>query len=317
MLVGMDRKARILHKIDVQGGSGLELGPLTTPIVTKDEGRIFYVDHMSTADLRKKYANEPVELDQIVTVDYVLGNNTLKKVVGTKKFNYIIASHVIEHVPDVVSWLQEIASILKPNGILALAIPDKRFTFDITRQDSRPADIIGAYVDKHTRASSAGMYDFAIEYRQKINAQEVVDNKYRDFSKKPKRYTPKEAWDMTLKNAAEKEYVDSHCHVFTPYSFFEIVKALIEHDLFDFEVADFHDTANHEIEFVVSLKKISKKDRRLQLKSVPKLPSPKRNYELEERIDELEKQLHNVLTSHSWRVTKPMRKVINKAKRQK
>ncbi len=311
----MDRKARILNKIDLRKGTGLELGPLTNPIVTKDESRVYYVDHMSTADLKKKYAKEPVEIDQIVKVDYVIGNSSLKKAVGNNKFDYIIASHVIEHVPDVVSWLQEIASILKPNGILALAIPDKRFTFDITRQNSRPADILGAYADKYTRASSASMYDFAVEYRQQINGQEVADNKYKDFSKKPKRYTAKEAWKMTLNNAAEKEYVDSHCHVFTPYSFLEIVKALIEHELFDFEVVDFYDTVPHEIEFIVSLKKVSKKVRSKQLKIIPKLTKPTPTHELEKRVNDLEQQLHNVLTSHSWRVTKPLRSIVNKTKR--
>jgi predicted SAM-dependent methyltransferase len=35
----------------------------------------------------------------------------------------VIASHVIEHTPDLVTWLAEIRAILQPNGTLRLAIP--------------------------------------------------------------------------------------------------------------------------------------------------------------------------------------------------
>jgi hypothetical protein len=50
----MNRKQTILQCIDLSKGKGLELGPLFSPVVTKDEAKIFYVDHMSTEDLKKK-----------------------------------------------------------------------------------------------------------------------------------------------------------------------------------------------------------------------------------------------------------------------
>jgi len=69
---------------------------------TKKESKIYYVDHATTSELRKKYANEKVPIDEIVTVDYALHNKTLAEVTKGKKFYYIIASHVIEHVPDTI-----------------------------------------------------------------------------------------------------------------------------------------------------------------------------------------------------------------------
>ena len=313
----MDRTARILSNIDVAHATGLELGPLTTPIVRKGKARIFYADHMSAADLRTKYAHEPVELDKIVAVDYVLGNGLLRTAVGTKKFDYVIASHVIEHVPDTVRWLQDVASVLKPGGVLSLAIPDKRYTFDITRQDSRPADIVGAYADRHTRAPSSSMYDFAVEYRTAIVAPEILADPLADPTKKKHRYSPAEAWDMTRKNAAGKEYVDSHCHVFTPYSFMEILRVLYMHNLCGFELVGFHDTAPNEIEFFVSLRKTKERASQKLIKKIPKLAAPPTTRELERRIQTLEKQVHDVLTSTSWRVTKPLRRTVKAIRRQK
>jgi len=120
---------------------------------------------MSVPDLKKKYAAESAEfLEQIVPVDYVLVNNSLKETVKGEKFDYVIASHVIEHVPDIVSWLKD-SIYLKPNGILSLVIPDKRYTFDITRDESSPADVMGAYIERHTKASTASVYDYLAEGR--------------------------------------------------------------------------------------------------------------------------------------------------------
>lgn len=311
----MGRNKRILSKINVTDGRGLELGPLTTPIVDKSEGNIFYVDHMSTADLKKKYAKEPVDPEKIVNVDYVL-KTTLKAVVGNKKFDYVLASHVIEHVPDMVRWLDDIFSVLKPGGILSLVIPDKRYTFDITRQVSSPADVIGAYIDHLVRPNSATMYDFASEYRQAIYAGEIAANPNANYTVKEKRYTDTEAFDMAVLNASGKEYVDSHCLVFTPHSFFEIIKRLINHGLINFEVVDFYDTVPGEIEFFVSLRKTpNMTSSKKLLSSVPDLAAPISTAELQIKVSELEQQVHNILTSSSWRITKPLRRAIKKLSR--
>ena len=50
-----------------------------------------------------------------------------------RRVDFVIASHVIEYVPEMVSWLQCIGEALRPGGVLNLAIPasikiDKRLT---------------------------------------------------------------------------------------------------------------------------------------------------------------------------------------------
>lgn len=125
--IDMDRRAHVIESIKLSG-TGLELGPLYSPILSKSETEVYYVDHASTRVLRKKYKNHPFDVGKIVDVDYVLNGKTLKKTITGSRFDYVVASHVIEHIPDIIGWLNDISSVLKTGGVLSLVIPDKRYT---------------------------------------------------------------------------------------------------------------------------------------------------------------------------------------------
>jgi hypothetical protein len=47
-----------LAAIDVESIHGLEIGPLASPRVRKDEGPVRYVDHATAAELKEKYATD-------------------------------------------------------------------------------------------------------------------------------------------------------------------------------------------------------------------------------------------------------------------
>ena len=319
----MERRGHALKKIDLKKGCGLELGPLYLPVVLKSEANISYIDHMSTADLRKKYKGHPFPVEDIVEVDYVVGGSTLKKVVGGKKFDYVIASHVIEHIPDVVSWLQDVASILKPVGILSLVIPDKRFSFDISRDVSRPSEVMGAYLDKLTKSNSAMIYDSASEYRE-LSPSEAWANDIDKHLVEPNDRSLSEAMRRAKQHRKPGGYVDSHCYVFTPYSFFEILRRLIRHHLFDYEVVYFADTAKDELEFYVSLQKVRTADTAKQLASLPTLTEPpgrqahkltKEIERLNAQVQQLSAELAGIKQSKSWRITQPLRAINQHAGR--
>ena len=308
----MTRKDHILRKVNLKG-VGLEIGPLHAPIVLKSEAKIYYLDHLSKVDLIKKYARsnkqskDLADLKAIVEIDYILKDSISRTVAGNK-FDYVVASHVIEHIPDTIGWLKDIELVLNPGGIVALAIPDKRFTFDITRNVSRPADVIGAYFDNLKKPYTSTIYDFSCEYRNNVVPSEVWKHPKRDFSKKQRQYNKDKTIEQCLKNIDPKEYVDVHCSVYTPYSFFEIIKSLIELDLFDYEVAYFHDTEINDMEFHVNLRK-STKSKSEKLKSVPKIKRPINQFDLFKEIEELNKKIFKLENSKSWKVTAPLRKI--------
>lgn len=318
MMASMSRREFALACIDLTKGIGLELGPLYNPVVTKDEANIRYLDHMSYDDLKKKYGKDPgVPLDQLVPIDYVLKDNSLQKTFKGKTFDYVIACHVIEHIPDMVHWLRDVATILNEGGVLSLVIPDKRYTFDLHRNESRPADIIGAYLDKQVKVNSTQLYDDVMTYRHDIDPAVIWRNPtaYADL---PAYNTGaagiKKAMMRCETNLKLGEYVDCHCHVLTPASFFEIVRTLIAHDLFDYKVAHFSDTPAGRHEFYVSLKK-TKASQKVKLTSVPDIPKPPTVKELEAQVQQLQARLQAFEQSTSWRVTKPLRAVSRKLKK--
>jgi ubiquinone/menaquinone biosynthesis C-methylase UbiE len=159
----MTRLEKILTCIEVSTEMGLEVGALTHPIVTRDMGKIRYIDHATTEELRSKYAHDPnVDIAKIVDVDYVWGKEGLPELVGNDApFDYLVASHVIEHVPDFIGWLKEIHTVLKVGGILSLVIPDKRYCFDYRRSVTQTADVIEAFLHHSRKPTVRQVFDYA------------------------------------------------------------------------------------------------------------------------------------------------------------
>lgn len=306
----MSRNKHILKKIDLANNVGLELGPLHRPILTKKVSKVFYVDHVSTKELRKKYEGHPFDLNSIVDVDYAVGDKTLKQSLPNKKFDFVVASHVIEHIPNVVAWLEDVASVLKPGGILSLVIPDMRYTFDIARWPSRPSEIIGAYLDGITKSTSSMIYDAKSEF-QETTPQRAWLGLVQDVLGGPSKDQLRDALSICKINLEPGSYVDVHCHTFTPYTFMDILRQLMVHELIDFEVAYFKDTSVNELEFFVSLRKIDgSRNAKLQLATVPRVAPPKKYVGLLLENKQLLEQLNALQNSKSWKITKPIRNVF-------
>jgi len=254
----MNRNEKVFACINLRKEVGLEIGPLDNPTITSTEGEIYYCDHMATEDLRKKYQHDPnVDINKIVNVDYVWGEKTLREVVGSEnQFDYLIASHVVEHIPDIIGWFFEISEILKVGGILSLIVPDMRYTFDCLRGESRPAELIEAYLLKLRRPSIRQVFDshYSSALIETSTAwSETFDKK--DLQKF--HHHPRGVFELCREIQEKKMYYDSHCFTFTPESFREILEVIIQLNFFDFKVEYFSPTQLNGMEFYVSFKKLS------------------------------------------------------------
>lgn len=97
-------------------------------------------------------------------VDYIADAHDLPKI-ASGSLDYVCASHVLEHLANPIRALWEWVRILKPGGIIWLKIPDKRKTFDVTRERTTLKHIIEdfnhdvpaddpTHVDDHNKNSS-------------------------------------------------------------------------------------------------------------------------------------------------------------------
>ena len=264
------RREKLLKRIQPATQRGLEIGPLDRPIVSMQEGHVRYVDFATTDELRLQRANDPtVQLENLAPVHYVWGDKTLREAIGSdEEFDYVVASHVIEHVPDLVGWLKEIAQVLKPKGVVAFIVPDKRYTFDRLRPETQVAELVDSFLSRRRKPSFRQIFEhYAFHTRvdaSQAHAGQILDSnliRVHDNS-----YALKICEDA----AQTGKYVDSHCWVFTPSSFLGLLRTLIEMELLNFRVVEFFPTHENEIDFFVTLERVGNDERAAQLTSLPK-----------------------------------------------
>jgi predicted SAM-dependent methyltransferase len=111
-------------------GDGIEIGALHRPLIVPRRARVKYVDRMRVAQLREHYPE--LVKEPLAETDIVDDGETLVTI-GDATQDFVIANHFIEHCENPLSTFQNLFRVLKPAGILFMAVPDKRFTFDVDR----------------------------------------------------------------------------------------------------------------------------------------------------------------------------------------
>ena len=255
-----EREAFVKSIIDDKNSRILEIGPLHRPIITKDEyPNSFYCDIRSTEQVKALYSGNDylettgirISLDEIVDIDYVLKDSYQETFSGVEKFDYFVASHVMEHVEDLITFLQDVATVLNPEGKLCIIYPDKRYCFDHFREAASFRD---AY-DVYTRG-------------QHETARMVLDF----FNTSIDENMPSVFWgaeDMHLllskndsgraieayKKALSGEKPDDvHFWPFTDYGFLRFLYDCVRAKLIPFTCVRFHPTAENSQQFLVELK---------------------------------------------------------------
>lgn len=131
-------------------GHGIEIGALHQPLRAPRSARVRYVDRLPPADLRR----EMPELAPypMVRVDVVDDGERMASI-GDGTQDFVIANHVLEHCQDPIGALVSMLRVLRSEGIVYLAVPDKRYTFDA----DRPVTPLEHLFQDH-REGAAGSY---------------------------------------------------------------------------------------------------------------------------------------------------------------
>ena len=111
-------------------GQGIEIGALHKPLWLPPDACAHYVDRKSVPELRREYP----ELDglPLVPLDVVEDGERLETI-EDNSLDFVIANHFIEHTQNPLGTIEQHLRVLRPGGVLYMAVPDKRQTFDRDR----------------------------------------------------------------------------------------------------------------------------------------------------------------------------------------
>jgi predicted SAM-dependent methyltransferase len=179
-------------------GNGLEIGALHSPLPLPPAATVRYIDRMDCARLREHYPE--LSKEALVEVDIIDNGETL----GTQpdsSADFLIANHFIEHTQDPLGTLSNHLRVLRPGGILYLAVPDRRHTFDVDRPPTPLEHLVRDHREGPAWSRPLHQEEWA-RLVDKVPAAEV-----------PARVRVLEQSDYSI-----------HYHVWTPSEFTELLK---------------------------------------------------------------------------------------------
>ncbi len=125
----MNYKQDLLNRLT---GHGIEIGALHERATTPTHCKVDYCDAITKEEAIRLFPeiDHSKLLDPDIISDIDMGG--LSKI-ESEKYDFVIFSHVIEHVANPIQALQDLMRILKAGGLFYLACPDKDYTYDKKR----------------------------------------------------------------------------------------------------------------------------------------------------------------------------------------
>jgi SAM-dependent methyltransferase len=205
-------------------GEGVEIGALHNPLPVPRSARIRYVDRLPVSELRAHYPE--LEREPLVQVD-ILDDGERLATIANSSLDFVIANHFLEHTQDPVGTLLNALRVLRPGGILYLAVPDKRHTFDV----DRPVTPFAHLLQDFEKGPQVSRRDHFEEWAR------LVDK------------VPEEEVSRRVEQLMELDY-SIHYHVWTQREALELLTDARERLNLDFEI-ELMERIEHEVVFVL------------------------------------------------------------------
>jgi predicted SAM-dependent methyltransferase len=238
-------------------GRGVEYGPLHRRLIPKPSYDVLYVDYADREFLVEHYKNNPnVDINLIPEIDIVTGGKSLSEFLAEKSIDYVVASHVMEHVPDLLGWLEANLKLLKVGGKIAVAFPDKRYCFDIKRRTTFASDILCAHLEKRTRPTFQQICDhfWNVSKVTPVSAWDGTVN----AQNAEHVHSRKQAFDIMRAKVHSEEYTDCHCWIFEDHQFVKVMNEIRPYSSIGFEITSFHPTQFNTLEFYVIFERVDR-----------------------------------------------------------
>lgn len=141
-------------------GSGIEIGALQRKLPIPATCSVRYVDRLCLSDLLRHYP----ELKGLpLQAPDLIDNGEQLNTIADSSLDFVIANHFFEHSENPIDTLKHFLRVLKPFGILFMAVPDKHYTFDVDRPSTSFATLRSTYASGR-RADRAQLYREWVEF---------------------------------------------------------------------------------------------------------------------------------------------------------
>jgi len=232
---------------------GLEVSPDMNPIVrTTSNVSMEYLDVCSTQELRDRALDRGRALSDVPDIDYHLEyHRPISECVKGNKYDFVVSSHVIEHIPNLIGHFEQVNDVLVPNGLYAFLVPDKDLCFDTLKSATSLGQLIEAHIERHTIPPISSMVNefyYGVKRGDKgawsIHDKEPFRPKYPQYKKLIKNI---------VSNSEQIKNWHGHIWSFTPRTFQILYQELVNLDLVKLELEDV--IATEHMEFIVLLRK--------------------------------------------------------------
>jgi SAM-dependent methyltransferase len=198
-------------------GSGIEIGALHYPLSVPADADVRYVDRFEETQLREHYP-ELAELP-LVPVS-LIGSAQDLSALSDDSVDFVIANHLFEHLDNPIRGLQEMFRVLRAGGVLYLALPEPRATFDSKRDLTTVEHLVRDYRSGPEQSRDGHFTEWVEKVEMFIDGGHVDDVPAR------------------VRQLSEMDY-SIHYHVWRPDTFMDFLSAAREVTGIELELVDF------------------------------------------------------------------------------
>ena len=215
-------------------GKGIEIGAFGEPAKLPSSCQVSYFDAIDPKTASARFPE--IQNSELVPVD-ILGDvdkRDLRKLTASSQ-DFVIANHVIEHVACPIAMIEDMFYVLRTGGWIAIAAPDKRYTFDKERPLTSYEHLETEYIN---------------------GVDEVDDEHYLDFLRHVGKHVFEEPGRDIKGDIAFARSRREHSHVWDSHTFLEFLMACKKTLVIEFQI-EFRSTGEENgIEFFAILRKL-------------------------------------------------------------
>jgi SAM-dependent methyltransferase len=215
---------------------GLEISPNWAPVVVRGEAQMVYCDRLSTEELQSREKDNQGRIGfkcDVEEMDFVWKDGTLlpSYFEDDEKFDFVVSSHVMEHVPNFLGFLAQQFRVCKNDGVVCFVVPDVRLSGEHFRPLTTPGQLIDALLVNRDKPSPGMVYEatyhiFDWPGLENLKAKHVLETK--------RGYTTAQAAEFA--RVAVETYIDVHCWSFTYATFEDVFTEVRDAGFLDFEI---------------------------------------------------------------------------------